>query len=104
MQTLAVYHHPSLVARDFPFFVFRKETRLYVNEKIMLSDGKGKELGPAKVLRIERVSLWDKSTYNVPKVTDAEAKLSGFNNLGHLRRVFDDGQMKPIYKITVRRE
>jgi len=106
MKTLTLHSEPT--TREFAIYRASSPNYYYVNEKAMLQDIRGKELGEARILRIERVSLWEKSNYNVPKITEADAKLAGFKNLGHMRRVFDnrnDGVIiVPLYKLTLRRD
>ena len=105
MKVLAVFYNGSLKEKEF--CVYRKNVPLfYVNEIVLLHNAMAKELGKAKIIRIERASLLSKSSYNVPKITDADAKAAGFRSLGHMRRMFDDSSnsVEPLYKITVRRE
>lgn len=88
--------------------VFRKDKpRFYENETVMLMllsyPARVTELGHARVISIEQVSLWDKSTHNVPKITNDDAKAGGFKNLGQMRRLFDNSNLEPLYKITVRK-
>lgn len=103
MRTLAL-HHP-MHTREF--YVYRASTpNCYVREQVMLTNTRGKELGPAYIIGIDRVSLWEKSNHNVPKLTEVDAVNAGFKNLGHMRRIFADrldGITVPLYRIKVRR-
>lgn len=104
MKILVLHHTPT--EQIFP--IYRASSpNVYANEKIIMQDLRGKELGIARIINIERVSLWDKSNYNVPKITEVDAKRAGFKNLGHMRRIFEnrnDGIIVPLYKLTLRRE
>ena len=104
MKTLTLHSNP--ITREIS--VYRASSpNCYVNERVMLQDLRGKELGIARILRIEKVSLWDKSNYNVPKITEADAKQAGFKNLGHMRRIFgkrNDDIIVPLYKLTLRKD
>lgn len=106
MKTLTLHSEP--ITKEFVIYRASSPNYYYVNEIAVLQDLHGKELGIARILRIDRVSLWDKSNYNVPKITEADAKQAGFKNLGHMRRVFDnrnDGVIiVPLYKLTLRKE
>ncbi len=102
MNNLTVSNRLQLELREFS--IFRKTApRLYVHEVVMLVTAEGQESGTARIMRIERVSLWEKSNYNVPKITKNDAQRAGYKSLGHMRRILGD-DMEPIYKITVRKE
>ncbi len=66
MNNLTVFNRLHLELREFS--IFRKTTpHLYVHEVVMLVTAEGQEFGTARIMRIERVSLWEKSNYNCPK-------------------------------------
>jgi len=102
LNVLTVSYNGQLKEREFS--VYRKDAPHFnVTEIVLLHNNMARELGKARILRITRVSLWDKSNYNVPKITKNEAQAAGFKNLGHMRHFFGDN-LEPLYKITVRRE
>ncbi len=104
MRTLTL-HHP-MHSREF--YVYRASSpNCYVREKVMLITAHGKELGLAYIIGIDRVSLWEKSNHNIPKITEADAQNAGFKNLGHMRRIFAkrlDGITIPLYRIKLLKE
>ena len=103
LKTLGLFAEPI----DKIIVVYRPNMpNVYVNEQVTLTK-REREIGTARVLHIDRVSLWDKSNYNVPSVTERDAKQAGFKNIGHMRRVLgkrNDGITVPLYKITLRRD